>query len=376
MRALDARKRAVLGMVAVWYLGACGVPDQSTLADVERQSQFESERPALLDAYRRRLPTPLPEVRLGLEPRGVVDGVGAVDFEVRNEEIGNPPLIIAAGGAEGGFWLGGPNWFPTSRPLGRALVAHGFSIRSIGYFGEQKLPEYMGEEALFRRNIERPLEPIATRIEEARRNAVTNRRCVGFVGVSKGGELTMLLAAYDRDLRDEERPLFDAAVAAVPSHVVWQAPYVTLRMRSGWSLGGEPMDFVPYPWLSPHVVSAFTDYPYVGQLGEAALQNESRVLAAAIPTENIEVPLLMLAGEQDRVWPSAQMSRAALERAERLNPDHPLTLEVYDLNHFVLSNSEPVLETVAFLYETLKAAAERGACEADFLPHHGEVDQG
>ena len=246
----------------------------------------------------------------------------------------------------------------------------------MGYFGEQELPEYMGRETLFPRNVERPLEAIAARIEEARRNSVTDRRCIGFVGVSKGGELTMLLAAYEHELRDQQGPLFDAAVAAVPSHVVWQAPYVTLRTRSGWSLSGEPMEFVPYPWLSPHVVSAFTDYPYVGRLGEAALRNEDRVAAATIPSENIEMPLLMLAGEQDRVWPSAEMSRAALKRAERLNPHHSLRLEVYDLNHFVLSNPEPVLDTVAFFYETLKAAAERGECEADFLPQEGEVDSG
>jgi hypothetical protein len=140
-------------LVAAGFLGACEGPAPGSQGDDDPQDLTERERTALLQAYRSRLPAPLPEIRFGLEPAGVVDGVGAVDFEINGETIENPPLIIAAGGAEGGFWLGGPNWFPNSRPLGRALLLHGFSIRSIGYFGELELPEYMGAEALFPNNV-------------------------------------------------------------------------------------------------------------------------------------------------------------------------------------------------------------------------------
>ncbi|MCH8490528.1 MAG: hypothetical protein LAT81_11450 [Oceanicaulis sp.] len=317
--------------------------------------------------YQPRLPTPPPQFQTTLLPRGVMDGVGVVDFERQSDDPVLPPMIVAVGGAEGGFWLGGTNRFPTSLTFGHLLMRHGFSIRSISHFGGGPLPDWLGEGEIAPWLFEGRLEAIADVIRDARTTRGAQRRCIGFVGVSTGGELTLLLAGYGDELAGEDGPLMDAAVAAVPSHVVHQSPHRTLRVHSSWSLGGEPLDFVRYPWLSPHIPGVLLrDYDAVLALGRQVLRNETAVARAEIPVERAAMPVLMLGAARDHMWPSADMSRAALARAERLNPDHSLAYIEYDLDHFVLSYPEPIMDAVAFFYETLRQAAAEGRCEADF----------
>lgn len=331
------------------------------------EAAWENDAQRLWEDYQTRLPQPLPQWRMSHQPRGVMNGVAVVDFEVQPEETFLPPLIVAVGGSEGGFWLGGPGWFPTSRRLGYPLMQYGFSIRSIAHFGGRPLPEWFGEGELPPRLDEGRLEAIADVIRDARATRGAQRRCIGFVGVSKGGELTLLLAGYGDALAGEGGPLMDAAVAAVPSHVVLQSPHRTLRVNSSWSLAGEPLDFVRYPWLSPHIPGTLLrDYEALLALGRQALRNEAMVARAEIPVEQAVMPVLMLGATRDHMWPSAEMSRAALARAERLNRDHSLAYIEYDLNHFVLRYPEPILDTVVFFYETLRQAAAEGRCEADF----------
>jgi len=333
---------------------------------------WEEDSEGLWERYQTRLPEPLPQWRIRHQHRGVMDGVAVMDYELQPDEAFLPPLIVAVGGSEGGFWLGGPGRRPTSGRFGQILMGFGFSIRSIAHFGGRPLPEWFGEGELPPRLAEGRLEAIAEVIRDARTTRGAQRRCIGFVGVSKGGELTLLLAAHSDTLAGEGSPLMDAAVAAVPSHVVLQSPHRTLRVNSSWSLAGEPLDFVRYPWLSPHVPGALLrDYEAVLRLGRQALSNEAMVARAVIPVERAAMPVLMLGATRDHMWPSAEMSRAALARAERLNPDHTVSLAEYDLDHFVMSYPEPILDTVVFFYETLRQAAAEGRCEADFAdPWH------
>lgn len=333
---------------------------------------WEEDAEGLWERYQTRLPSPVPDWRFMRQPRGVMDGVAVVDFELQPHEALLPPLIVAVGGTNGGFWLGGPARLPTSSYFGSLLLEYGFSIRSIAHFGAEPLPEGFGEGQVPPYLQEGSLDAIAHVVRDARTTRGAQRRCIGFVGVSKGGELTLLLAAHTDALAGEDGPLMDAAVAAVPSHVVLQSPHRTLRIRSSWSLGGEPLAFLRAPWLSLYIPGALMgDRTAALGLARQMLRNEAAVARAEIPVEQAAMPVLMLGATRDHVWPSAEMSRAALARADRLNPDHALALAEYDLDHFVMSYPEPILDTVAFFYETLRQAAAEGRCEADFAdPWH------
>ncbi|MGP1275180.1 MAG: hypothetical protein ACQRW7_07160, partial [Caulobacterales bacterium] len=177
-------------------------------------------------------------------PIVVLGDVAVRDFEVDHTLVERPPLIVLAGGSEGGFWTGGRVVMP--------LIQAGYSIRMMAYFGAEGTPA---------RLVERDLEPIAAAIAQARRTTGNERRCVGLIGVSKGGELAMLLASFGDALSEAEEPLLDAVVAVAPSHVVWQTPYVTLSVRSSWAMHGEALAFVRHPWLSPHIFDVLFDFP-------------------------------------------------------------------------------------------------------------------
>jgi len=309
---------------AIW-LGL--LPAQSALAQTDGRAQFH---------------------RVAISEPSELNGVVLQYAESGPADEGIPPAVVLLGGSNGGIWFG---------HIGMDFISRGVSTVSLSYFGHDGQPDHL---------IERPLEPIADALEMVRGSRGATRRCLAIVGVSKGGELALLLAAYQSELATTGASLADAYVAAVPSHVVWQAPHATLRVRSSWALDDEPMPFVPYRWASSHLPDVFFNRLEVGAFIADSLNNPAAVEAAAIPTERIVQPTLLIAGTNDLMWPSAEMSQAAMNRAEHLNPDTPVRLELRDLDHFVLSDPEARRTAVEFVVDHLRQAAASGHCDADF----------
>ena len=49
---------------------------------------------------------------------------------------------------------------------------------------------------------------------------------------------------------------------------------------------------------------------------ERALRNEAAVAAAGVPVEEIEAPVLLISGTDDRLWPSTRLSEMAIGRLQ------------------------------------------------------------
>lgn len=154
-------------------------------------------------------------------------------------------------------------------------------------------------------------------------------------GTSKSAEAFLLYAADD--------PRVDAVVAFAPSHVVWAnvgpGPDGELRpQHSSWSRGGAAVPFVPYddaadPDGDP---PAFTPV-YAQSLRTAA----DRVTPATIPVERFFGDVLLVAGGDDRVWPSLDFARAVESR--RLALDLPTTVVTHPgAGHRVILPGESV----------------------------------
>ena len=124
---------------------------------------------------------------------------------------------------------------------------------------------------------------------------------IGIVGLSKGAEAALLVAVRD--------PRVDAVVAISPSSVSWanvgpgydgaDYPY-----RSSWSWEGQPLPFVPYDetWAPPVGQQPVSFRP----LYEASLRAyPEAAVAAAIPIERARGDVLLIAGGDDALWPSA-----------------------------------------------------------------------
>jgi dienelactone hydrolase len=133
-----------------------------------------------------------------------------------------------------------------------------------------------------------PLEAFLARVADLR------RRCdrVVVVGTSFGAEAALLTGALSDDV--------DAVVAFSPSDVVWAGVTGDGRITSHWTLGGEPLPFVPFDdaWVAAEEPPAFRDL-----YARSRERFPERVPAATIPVERID-ELVLVVGGDDLVWPA------------------------------------------------------------------------
>lgn len=207
--------------------------------------------------------------------------------------------VLALGGAGGGL----------SEGAAETLASEGFAALALAYFGLEGLPREL---------VEIPLEYFEGAIAWLRRHPMVDAGRVAVVGNSKGGELALLLGAtYPGDV--------GAVVGYAPSAVVWQGIAFDREVyhggpRSPWALRGEAVPFVPLARPGAHEMIRMTesfleDRPIsTRDLYERALQDEAAVAAASIPVEEIEAPVLLISGTDDRLWPSTRLSEMAIER--------------------------------------------------------------
>ena len=93
---------------------------------------------------------------------------------------------------------------------------------------------------------------------------------------------------------------------------------------------------------------------------ELALEDKNAVAAAAIKVENINGPVLLVSGENDHVWPSAEMSREVMNRLKEKNFEHAYHhIMVPNGNHFQ-PQSDYHLQVIEFLDNNFKPKC-RGA---------------
>ena len=95
------------------------------------------------------------------------------------------------------------------------------------------------------------------------------------------------------------------------SDVVWAALSQERPQRSSWTRGGEPLSFVPYdddwePDTEP--------VEFVGMYEQSLETYADRVPAARIPVERIAGEVLLVAGGDDRLWPSCDFAERIVDR--------------------------------------------------------------
>jgi dienelactone hydrolase len=146
-----------------------------------------------------------------------------------------------------------------------------------------------------------PIETFEHALTLLRLQRGVDRERIGVVGVSKGGELALLLASM--------RPEIRATVAFVPSSVVWQSIAPGWPKTSSWTRHGKELPFVPYGRPS-------AEGGGIAAIYRSGLENAEAVAGAVIPVERINGPILLLSGRSDTLWPSAAMSDAVMKRLE------------------------------------------------------------
>lgn len=172
----------------------------------------------------------------------------------------------------------------------RMLAAHGIAVLAPRWFGPSGICEI-------------PLESFLPMLDQLAEISPT----LGVLGLSKGAEAALLLAASE--------PRIDVVVGLSPSHVAWSAvcEHAHRPQRSSWTVCGEPVPFIPYDndWEPETDAQPIA---YRSMYAQSLRTYAELIPDAAIPVERIKGQLLLAAGEDDQLWPSATFAEHIVRR--------------------------------------------------------------
>jgi dienelactone hydrolase len=135
---------------------------------------------------------------------------------------------------------------------------------------------------------------------------------IAYVGTSKGAEAALLVATFD--------PRVDAVVAISPTSVVWAnigpgRDGKEWPQRSSWTRNGIALPFVPYD-VDASVAQRDSLVCYRGRHEQSLLTYSAVISDASIPIENARAKILLVAGDDDALWPSDTFAKSIAARLE------------------------------------------------------------
>lgn len=169
----------------------------------------------------------------------------------------------------------------------RLLAAHGALALSFQWF-QAPGPELV------------PLERLSSAIDELAGECDR----IALIGASYGAEAVLLAACRDERV--------DVTVAIAPTAFSWGFVREDGSQVSKWTWDGDPLPFVPFDrhWKPQSDPPAFVDL--YRRSARTAGEGE-----AVIPAERISGEVLLIAGGDDQVWPSAESAERIRARRAR-----------------------------------------------------------
>ena len=248
---------------------------------------------------------------------------GVTEIPVReNGLVGTLHIPASTGPHPGLLVLSGSDGFIRDR--GAALLAsRGYAAFALVYFGSEGVPSQLA-------NI--PLEYFEKGIQYLQQQPQIISDKIGVFGTSRGGELALLLGATF--------PQIKAVIASAPSGIVHGAVSTNAKLP-GWTYRGKPIPFsVGVPNFSDvvkYLLSLITHKPIsIRDTFLRELTNKERVESATIPVEKTQGPILLISGEDDKLWPSTIYADRVVNRLVQHNFPHPYAhLKYKGAGHFV-----------------------------------------
>ena len=187
------------------------------------------------------------------------------------------------------------------------LATYGYAVLALAYFGIDPLPKHLQEV---------PLEYFTRVIDWLRASEAVANQKIAVMGISKGGELALLLGATFSEIA--------AVVSYAPSAYIYQG--LGDIVTSSWSFHGQPLPFVAY-----EPAPVFNAYEKRQQAKGVPIAYRSLYLEtllhadeldlAVIPVERICGPILLISGEDDQMWPGTLFAERVEQRLQER--EHP-----------------------------------------------------
>ena len=226
------------------------------------------------------------------------------------------PIILLPGSEGGKAWS-------KRKKIIKKLVEKDFAVLSLTYHRMNHLPKNL---------VRIPVvEYINNAIKFMKELDFTSDGEVTLLGISRGGELGLLIASLNQNV--------GAVVALVPSAYVVPG-FDPNRKKglpmSGWSLKGEEIPYIQ--WAGMTLVQAV----------EQTSDNEKE--AARIKVENINGPILCISGKKDKLWDSTYMCNLIQKQLQISGYGHPYKHVVIDgSGHYVTRSSKTWKNVYEFL---------------------------
>jgi len=193
------------------------------------------------------------------------------------------PGILVVGGSEGGYPGRKAAW----------LASHGYVAFALCYFHCPGTPK----------NLERiPLEYFGEALAWMMKRPEVDPGRLAVMGTSRGGELALQLGSMYRPIK--------AVVAYVPANVRHPSCCQGATEPS-WTWHGTPLAYIS-------LAEAMSPNP-----------NFADSFRAQIAVEATNGPILMIGAEEDGIWPSAEMVRAAAARLRSNHFSHQVVTLIY-----------------------------------------------
>lgn len=210
---------------------------------------------------------------------------------------GPHPTVLVVGGSNGGL-----AW---SQEMAGLFASYGFSALALAYFAAEGLPPTLDRI---------PLEYFETALEWLAAQPAVAANHIAVTGLSRGGELALLLGATFPQIR--------AVVAYVPSGIV--GPAYPASGNGAWTLGGQEI-----PFASTLSYEEWDKELAAGRAREGSfdwylipLRDADYAAKTSIPVERIQGPVLMISGVDDGVWPSTALTEFAIQRFRQKDFPH------------------------------------------------------
>lgn len=239
----------------------------------------------------------------GVEARAVVEGDVRGVLYTPDDAEARPAVLVVPGFVDAQV---------AAHPIAGMLAGRGYPTFVLDYTTESSIP---GNIAVI------PLELLAGALAWIRAQPEVSTDQVAGYGIEKGAEALLAAACRIPELT------LRCLIASSPSCVVWQATgHDRTAPISSWSVNGEPLPFLPLKLGRGQKVLRSLKKREGGAVAQLAahveaFQDHDAFRKASLAVEKIDAPILLLAGNDDQVWPSGQMSEL-LYRARRASGGH------------------------------------------------------
>lgn len=245
----------------------------------------------------------------GVKPKQInVDGFQANYYTL--ESTSNQSAIVLIGGSHwGDYW-------------GVEFARKGFVGLSLPYTRQEGLPD-LPEEI--------PLEYFQRAIEWLQNQPAVNPDKIVVMGASRNAELALVIASTFPEL-------VNGVVAYAPSSVSWSntvLPFNSDSIKPSWTYQGKDIPYIPMEKVSGGNTPNINTFDYWSN----GLLKQDAIPEAVIPVENINGPILLFSGKDDRVWPSAEMADQIDKRLNDNNFIHPFkNIQYENAGHLISGN--------------------------------------